>query len=447
MIYDFKKMNFSKIKNFLLHGIWFEHIKHFSFTKRIIYKVLRIIILSIRQYNYKKCGLQASSLTLITLFSIVPLVALFFGIAKNFGLEKTLKKQVYKSFKDYQEIVDNIIHFSETLLSSAKGGVVAGIGFIVLIFTTMRLLYYIEMAFNKVWEVKKSRSIIRIITDYLSIMTIAPILIAFSSDIFIIVIKYLINFASITAVTDVLPFSFSILDGVRYLLFSLMLALVYTIMPNISVKPKYALIGGFITGFVYIIIEDIYIKIQTSVSNYNTIYGSFAVFPLFLLWLQISWYIILYGATLVYSSQNTEEYRSEYLKVNFNKYQRTLIALSLTNFIIKRFDNEDTTTSYQDLATYLDLPRKSIEDVIKILLKNKILIKTKEEGEFLFLPALNGNKITVEQILNALDFAKEPSNPVLEDFKTELDQRIKDLLYELETAKKSILNNKLVKNL
>ena len=438
-------------KHFLSRNLWLLDLDSLKPTKAWFYKILQIIIFTNQQYSAKKCSLRASSLTLLTLFSIVPLFALAFGIANSFGLEETLREYIYQSFGDHQEVLNNVLTYSENLLHSTQGGIVAGIGLLILIFTIMRLLYYIEEAFNDIWEIKKSRSFIRILTDYLSIMIIAPILLVFSNDIFIIAIEYTVNFFSRTYITNTLPFDLSVLSSARYLLFGLMLSLLYIIMPNMIVKTKHAIIAGIITGATYIIVEVNYISLQSSVSNYNKVYGSFAIFPLFLIWLQISWYIILYGAALTYSMSNVKKYHLKQLGTNCTNYQNTILAISIMHFIAKNFDHKRGPTSIKAImehleSSYLKLPEDAVNQLLNILVQAKllVLVQSSDDEQRLFLPYLTTATISIEHIYEV--FNAKAKNKETFNLKTLLDDKIFLVLEEADKLRKDVLNRYLLKD-
>lgn len=442
------KQRVASLETFFKHGLWCLDLTTLPPRKRWFYRALQILIFTNRQYTNKKCLLQASSLTLLTLFSIVPLFALAFGIANSFGLEDTLKEYINQSFGEHQQVLDYLLTFSQNLLQRTQGGIVAGVGLFVLLFTIMRLLYYIEQAFNEIWEIKRNRRPIRILTDYLSIMIIAPVLIVFSNDIFIIAIEYGVNFFSRTYITNALPFNFnpSVLSSARYLLFGLMLSLLYVIMPNTNIKTKYAIISGLITGVTYTIIEMNYISIQTSVSSYNQVYGSFAVFPLFLIWLQISWYIILYGAALTYGMDNTQKYRLKQTGTTLTQHQNIVLAISIMHFIVKNFDEKRGPTSVAAIVQHVKISKNTVRDILNTLTETKLLaVVANEDEEQLFLPYINTVDISIERIFKAFN-PTDNSNQDL-NIKRLLNDKTWEILEEADKLRTGLLNQHLVQNL
>ena len=175
------KIHIQKFINFILKDIWLISIKEVSLTKKFLIKSARVMMLSLQGFKRDKLILRASALTYFTLLSIVPLVAMLFGIAKGFGLQELLEKQLIEKFAENQQVMQYIVNFSNSLLSNTKGSFIAGPGFIVLIWAVLRLLGNIEKDFNDIWYIKKSRTYIRKVSDYLAIILITPILMILSS--------------------------------------------------------------------------------------------------------------------------------------------------------------------------------------------------------------------------------------------------------------------------
>jgi len=168
---------------FIRVDIWRMRLADLPFGKSFLIRQLRIIILALRGYDEDRCLLRASSLTFYTLLSIVPIAAMFFGIAKGFGFEKRLEKELFEKFAGQEEILGQVISFSNSLLEQTKGGIIAGIGLLVLFWSVLKVLGHIEMALNDIWEIKEPRSWGRKFSDYLSIMLISPILVLMSGSV------------------------------------------------------------------------------------------------------------------------------------------------------------------------------------------------------------------------------------------------------------------------
>ncbi len=179
----------SNIIRFLKTDIWRIRLNTIPRSKSILIKQVRIFLLALRGFDEDKCRLRASALTFYSLLSIVPIFAMIFGIAKGFGTEKALERQLIEKMPGQEEVVNKIIAFSHSLLENTKGGVIAGVGVAILFWTVIKVLGDIEYSFNDIWGVKRARSIGRKFCDYLSVMFICPLLIIISSSATVFVIS------------------------------------------------------------------------------------------------------------------------------------------------------------------------------------------------------------------------------------------------------------------
>jgi membrane protein len=301
----------SKFFAFIRIDIWRIRLDDLPFGKSFLIKQLRIIILAFRGYNEDRCLLRASSLTFYTLLSIVPVAAMFFGVAKGFGFERRLEDQLFERFPGQEEVLSQVIHFSNSLLEQTRGGLIAGIGLLVLFWSVLKVLGHIEMAFNDIWEIKKQRSWGRKFSDYLSIMLISPILVLMSGSATVFITTQV---AQITQKVELLgvvsPLISFFLKFTPYVLIWALFTILYIIMPNTKVHFKAGLLGGVVAGTLYQIAQGAYISFQIGAAKYNAIYGSFAALPLFLMWVQISWWIVLFGAELSFASQISQMAKS-----------------------------------------------------------------------------------------------------------------------------------------
>jgi len=171
------------ITRFVKDDIWLLHEQNLPPFKATIIKSLKIAILSVQGFTQDLCPLRASALTLYSLLSIVPVIAMLFGIAKGFGFERMLEQRLIEQVPDQETTVLQLISFAQNLLDSTKGGVVAGIGIVVLFWTIIKVIGNIEESFNHIWKIGKGRPISRKFSDYLSLMLLAPVILIASSSI------------------------------------------------------------------------------------------------------------------------------------------------------------------------------------------------------------------------------------------------------------------------
>jgi len=299
------KFWYIKLKKFFHTDVWHINIDQLSGFKAFLIRQIRIIILTIKGYSKDQCSLRASALTYLSILSVVPVLAMAFGIAKGFGLESILRKQIMKQFAGQEEIMNYSLEFANNMLDSTQGGMIAGVGMIFLFYIVMRLLNNIEESMNDIWEVKKARSHLRKFSDYLAIMLIAPLLIIMASSLNVFIISQIKTVTqSVTFFHYLSPFIQKLVQLIPYTLVWILLTIIYMIMPNTSVNFKSAFIAGILAGTTFQLTQWAYMNFQIGVSRYNSIYGSFAALPLFLIWMQISWTIILIGSEFAFFHQN-----------------------------------------------------------------------------------------------------------------------------------------------
>jgi len=249
----------------------------FQKLKQFIIRFFHTIKIVIRDYNEDKIGLRAASLTFLTLLSIVPVVAMAFGVAKGFGLDTLLNEELARMFKDQQEILVQVTKFANSLLETTSGGYIAGTGLLVLFWTIIQLFNSIEESFNQIWGIKTSRVFMRKFANYFTIMLFAPVAIIVASSLTLIVSTFIqTHVESNEFLRNYANQIMQIVQWVPYSLILILLTLLYWIIPNTKVKFRAALIAGILAGTAYQFTQWGYINFQVGFSRYNAIYGSFA---------------------------------------------------------------------------------------------------------------------------------------------------------------------------
>ena len=367
---------------------------------------LRILLLAVRRFNLDKCGLRASALTFYSLLSIVPVVALAFAVAKGFGFEKTLGEQLMAKLQGHEEVAERIIGFAQSLLENTKGGAIAGVGIALLFWTVIKVLGNIEKSFNDIWGVKTPRAMGRKLADYLSVMMICPVLLIIASSATVLVTT------QITTMLERLSFLgyfadmlILLLKALPYGVIWLVFTFIYAFMPNTKVDMKSALWGGILAGTIYQLVQLAYISFQIGVSNYGAIYGSFAALPLFLVWLQLSWLIVLLGAEISFAHQNVATYEFEQDCLTVSHSFKRMTALTATSLCVKNFLNAEKPLTAEDISRELEVPIRLVRSVLSELTEAKLLSEVCfERGEDVaYQPACDIHRLTVAGVLERLD--------------------------------------------
>ena len=391
------------MKHFFSKNLWTIRTDRKSFMIRKGIQALRVAALTSRMYLNNACALRASALTFFTLLSIIPVLALGFAISKGFGLEEKLEQWLFSVFRDYPGIAEKLVEFSTNTLNGAKGGVIAGVGAIVLFYTTIKLLMQIEEAFNRIWGVKSARSWIRKISDYLSLVLLCPILIAVNGS------MSAFAAAQIAGAQQILPFlqgdvSFMVSKLISFFATWFLFVFIYIFIPNTKVKVVPSLFGGLIAAILYYLIQSVYITAQFLAAKYNAIYGGFAALPLFLLWLQTSWTIVLFGAEIVFAVQNVREYEGLPLdSLELGDQCRAAYALRIMRYCAVHFEYGISAPTEEEITKNLEIPLLGARQVLDDLIQAKLLSKIENsDRSTAYQVALPPDEITAVFVLKSL---------------------------------------------
>ena len=360
-----------------------------------------------RQYRlffYTARGLQehgtvirGAALTFYTLISIVPILAVVFAVVKGFGLLDTIIETLYGLFPQTPEIIDYIVEFADKALANTHSGVVAAVGVVMLFWAVIRVFGSIENAFNNIWEVTSSRSIASKYPVYITVVVAVPVLWAAVSG-------------SAAYLRDILYYdtlAINILSRmVSLVVVWLTFAMLYTAIPNTGVRFSCALPAGIVAGTAFMLFQWGYVYLQQVMTSYNAIYGSFAALPLFLLWVQYSWTILLFGGELSFAYQNIDKFDEERESLRIDYDSRRKIALAAMTVVVGRFTEGRGAVSISEVRRLLDLPTRIVNSVLGMLVEAGELIELpggKKGEEARFVPSRDPSDFTVFGVLEAVD--------------------------------------------
>ncbi|MBI5883461.1 MAG: YihY/virulence factor BrkB family protein [Elusimicrobia bacterium] len=406
-----------RLMKFLAQDLWRIRAKDLPRSRSLLIHPLRVVLRAWRGFDENKCQLRASALTFYSLLSMVPVAAMAFGVAKGFGFEKHLEKLVLEKLQGQEKIAAQVIAFANRFLENTSGGLIAGIGVAVLFWTVVKVLGNIEASFNDIWGVRKPRTLMRRLADYLSIMLICPVLLIVSSSttIFIasqveLLLKHLSFLGALAPlfvlVLKLLPFA------VVWVMFSFM----YVFMPNTRVRYSAALLGGVAAGTIYQLTQWIYVTFQIGVTGYGAVYGSFAALPLFLVWLQVSWLIVLLGAEISFAAQNVATYEFEPDSLLISYSFRRLLTLRMVSFAVKRFCQGEPPSTEADFAVSLDIPIRLVRQMLFELASAGVFstVVPVEGDDNAFQPAHSAEAWTIRDVMAMLENKGTTDIPVLE---------------------------------
>jgi Predicted membrane protein len=295
------------IIKFITVDIWNININDIRGAKAKLIRYLKVALLTAKQSGNDKLGLYAVSLSYFTALSIVPFVAAAFVVTGGFGLEKRLQELLLESFVENQETLKWIIEFARNIIKSSEKGLFGIISFLCFIWLIVWLILNVEKCFNSIWKVEKSRSFTKRAAYYFGFIIIAPLVITIFLSVSLVFNNALTSIGQGIGLKHFESISFVLQWAVFYGVVVVALFAMYKLIPNVKVNIVSAFNSSLITSIAFIIVQYLYLETQLMVSRLNAVYGAFAAIPLFLIWLNISWTIILIGAEISYAFQYIRE--------------------------------------------------------------------------------------------------------------------------------------------
>lgn len=396
-------------------------------------KQILLVITVYKDYNDSHTKLWTAALTYYSILAVIPVIALTLGITKGFGIDNLFEEKMYSFFPESQEVASVIIEMSKNLLDSTKGSILTGVGVVILLWTILKLLLMLENSFNRMWKVKRDRSLVRRIIDYVAIVFLGPIFFA-------------IVLASISLLTHNLrnlstDFSYRFLVSIfinltGFLIIILLFTCIYIIIPNTKVKFKPALVAGITTTIMFFILKYVFFHVQTSISKYNTIYGSLSFIPIFLIWVRYIWMSILVGAQISFSSQNLEKYSVTRNVEQMPMKLKKELSILIIYFISKNFHEAGGPYSGRDLAKILHVEAPIIRDVLNNLEDIEIINEVvTESDDDRYQISIDPGILTFEMLLNKLE---TKNLDLYKDIK--VNEEYKNILENIEQS--IVYNNK-----
>lgn len=375
-----------------------------TFTELQIARFMRWMYMVGNGFVADQCLLRASALAYTMVLSLVPLLAVAFSISKGFGFQNSafIRTLLMQASAGNTEIVEAVIGYINNTNVKTLG--VAGVG--LLFFTVISLLGNIEASFNSIFGVKSQRNLWRKFADYLAVILVCPLLIIVA----ISATASLQNTAFIQQVLSVSVFStlyIALLKLLPYFTTWLALIFIYIFIPNTRVRFPAALGGAIIAGTLWQLIQLAYIQYQASASNYNAIYGSFAQVPLFLIWMFISWVIVLLGAEICFAFQYSESYYSEARMSEYSFDDRQKLGALILALITSRFMDGRLSPSNEDIASALGAPVKLVNHVLFMLSRGEIVVKVDRPGAEAYTLARPPQTVRVVDVMRTLAHFRE----------------------------------------
>ncbi|MDD3117919.1 MAG: YihY/virulence factor BrkB family protein [Victivallales bacterium] len=397
-----------QIADFFNKDIWSYRITSISPRKSLWIRSIRIGVLSVKNFYYDQCFLRAAAITFYSMLSLVPMVALLIGVAKGFGYEQKLQQYLVGRFVEQREVIERIFVFAQSMLQISRGGVVAGVGVLLLFWAAIKLIENIEVSFNHIWRVSHNRPVFNRVSYYLVILMVAPfaLIVAGSANIFITtrMHEWLNNVSLINGLAS--PLLELDLKLLPYFMMWLLFTFLYKFLPNTKVSWFSAVVGGIFGGTLFQLLQESYIVLQVAVfSKYKAVYGSFSALPLFLLWLQFTWLIVLFGAEVVFAHQNAGRFELEIFtdKVSirsFKTYAVRTAAMLVKNFLAHGPAMDIDAVSMQGRMS-IGLSRQ----VLELLQRVGVIFEAVDhtDGRRVYQPACDAADLSVWEVMSRVE--------------------------------------------
>lgn len=427
MILYEKFANFAKrncamsVKSYIdrIFSLKVEQVKN-PFMRRII-RFIKLLIYMLRSLLSHGTMLRSDTLTYFTLISIVPIVALAFAIVNGFGMMDMLIDNLYRMLPTMPEVVDLIIGFAEKALARTQGGLVAVVSIAMLFWSVISMFGSIESAFDNIWEVKHGRSIMRKVSNYITIFVVAPLLWVLSSYVGTLLSDILsLGDSWITLLTS---------KSVSIVIAWAMFTFLFIILPNTKVYFRPAYISALVTAIFFVLFQWLYVWLQSMMTSYNAIYGSFAALPLFLIWVKTSWQIFLLGGELCFAVQNEKVFDEEHQTRRISYSQRRAVMLAIMWEVCNAFRRGCGGMALGELTERLRIPPRLLNQSLQRLCEAGLLHEIEREindNEDFYAPARDISSLRIYDILEAIDekgYGNEKlHNPTIEQWDGRIEQ-------------------------
>ena len=298
-----------RLKDFFKNDIWELDLEEFSKAKARAIKYLKVAAITIKTFSSEKIGFQAVALSFFSTMSVVPFVAIIFAITDGFGIAEPLKDLLYQYFDNSQQTIDMILGFAQNIIETAKSSTIGLFSALLFAWIVVWMMMNVERVFNNVWRVQTPRNIIKRLSVIIAMLFVSPfvVFVFFGGTVmYSHALSYLgLDVESFTFVKTML--TWVLFGAVATFTFSAM----YKFIPNADVKYKEALRAALPAGIAFAAVNYLYLETQVMVTRMNGIFGAFAAVPLFMVWINIGWFIILIGSELSYAFQNVDNYNIE----------------------------------------------------------------------------------------------------------------------------------------
>ena len=401
-------------------------------------QMLRILVATGRDIAEGMLTLRAMGLVYTTLLSLVPLLAVSFSVLKGFGVHNQVEPMLLNLLQPLGEkgveLTDKIIGF----VDNVNVRVLGGLSLVFLFYTVISLMTKIEQSLNNTWRIRGGRNFIQRITEYLSVVMIGPILIFTGVGLTASISTSAVG----SALASMEGFGMLVYYAGRLASFMLIvgaLTFIYMLVPNTRVKLTSAFTGAVVAALLWKLNGKLFALFVAGSTNYSAIYSSFAVVIIFMIWLYLSWLILLIGASVSFYYQNPERTSSRHQVLRLSTRLREKVGLLVMLRIGHSFHYDGEKLTRQLLGKKLDIATEALSLVIRPLEERGLITESCDNQRF-YLPGKSLEHIKIREIWDAVRSAQEST--YLNPDNVASDNAVDTLLDDINSSINNTLGNK-----
>jgi membrane protein len=281
---------------FVTKDIWALDFSELSDARKRLVRNLQALILTARGFGRERVGREAIALSQFTMLAFVPMVAVILFITSGFGIDRILADSLAESFPSSMPLVNTIVAYADNIVAATQNGLFGWISFLSFLWTIIWLMLNVGIAFNRIWQVRQPRRIWHRLAVYLAILFVTPFVLVLLFSGWVWYGKFIGQLAGRLGPLNFLQTNLFWLAF--YGIVVLALSVMYKFIPNAKVRYGSALKAALIVGVPFLGIQYLYMGTQLLVTRLGAIYGALAFIPLFMVWMNLCWQVILFGAEL-----------------------------------------------------------------------------------------------------------------------------------------------------
>lgn len=369
----------------------------------------RVVLHVVKRTKTQDIFTHVAALTYSTVLSVVPLLALVLALGRGFGMQDYIELQLRQNLNTSDDVIGQLMEFANSYIARTHDDVMVGVSGFVLAFTIVSLVNNIERRFNAMWGINTSRSLFGFSLSYLGLIVFLAFSIFFLSGVWVFILQLLNYLPHHVLVDTTMPMLVFILKS---LVFSAVLGAMFRFIPLLKVEFRHIVWPALISGFLFSLVQEFYIKGQMFLSSYNAVYGSFAVLPLLMAWVYATWTIVLTGVLLCRAAQATEHDDDLFDEKTYNAQSHNLVTLRIMAMMARRFVDNAPPLSVKEWAKTLSISTEFAGTELQRLAKVGLIFRVVESQEVLQAPLpstavfkinVDVHQVTAESVISLIN--------------------------------------------